>query len=124
MGVAIPLIANSAPLKVIIETVKSDAPLFETVKLAVPFDPTATLPKSKDVGVMEICGWVDVVMVPLRFATTGVPPLDPCTLRVPVTLPEAVPVNQTDKVVLCPTPRLIGKLAPEIPNCALEKVTC
>ena len=53
---AIPLIANSAPLTVIMEMDRSDAPLFEIVKVAVPFDPTVTLPNSRDAGVTDSCG--------------------------------------------------------------------
>ena len=63
-------------------------------------------------------------MFPLRFATIGVVPELPCTVKVPVTFPDAAPVNQTEKLVLWPGPRLIGKVAPETPNCDLEKVTC
>src|SRR5208283_2546258 len=100
LGVAIPVIANSAPFNVIIETVKSAAPLFAITRLEVPFEPTDTVPKSRDVGVTDICGWAELVIVPLRFATAGIVPDSPCIVRVPVTFPDAVPVNQTEKVVL------------------------
>ncbi len=100
LGVAIPEIANSAPFKVIIETVKSDAPLFEIARVPVPLEPSVTTPKSSEVGVTDICGCVGVVTVPLRFATAGIVPESPCIVRVPVTFPDAVPVNQTEKFVL------------------------
>ena len=54
-GVATPLIPNSAPLKVITETVRSDEPLFPMEKVDVPFDPIVTVPKSSAEGVRVIC---------------------------------------------------------------------
>lgn len=77
LGVEIPLIANSAPAKVIIETVRSAAPVLAIEKFVVPFDPTVTVPRSRAVGVTEICAAVEVLIVPLRFATTGVVPAEP-----------------------------------------------
>ena len=73
-GVATPLIPNSAPLKVITETVKSDEPLFPMEKVDVPFDPIVTLPKSSTEGVREICCCGEVVIVPLRLTTPEVVP--------------------------------------------------
>ena len=52
----IPLIENSAPFTVIMETDRLDAPLLPIVKLAVPFDPRVTLPKSRDAGATDIWG--------------------------------------------------------------------
>jgi hypothetical protein len=75
-GVAIPLMLNSAPFSVIIETVKSAAPVFPMTKLAAPLEPTLTVPKSSALVFNDNCG-CDVVMVPARLTTPGVAPAPP-----------------------------------------------
>jgi hypothetical protein len=122
-GVAIPLIPNSVPFNVITEMFRSAVPVFPTFNVAVPLDPTLTVPKSTALVLNEICG-ADVATVPLRLTTPGVDPESPWIVSVPLTLPAVVPFSQTVKFALCPDPIAIGKLMPEIPNCAFEAVTC
>lgn len=123
-GVVIPETPNSDPVKVITETTKSDAPLFPTVRVSGSVVPIETVPKSRAAGDEVRCDCALVVTVPLRLSTNGVVPESPCTVKVPVTLPAAVPFNQTENVVLCPAAIGIGSVRPEIPHCELEGVAC
>jgi hypothetical protein len=115
-GVTIPVRPNSGPFKVIIETVRSDEPVLPTKKFAVPLEPIVIVPKSSEVGTPEICGCDEVVTVPLRFAVTGLDPDSPWMVNIPFTFPDAVPLNQTERLVLWPAAKDSGRVTPDIPN--------
>lgn len=55
-GVVIPLIPNPFPVNVSMEMVKSAEPRLFKTKLAVPFNPFETVPKSIEVGATDSCG--------------------------------------------------------------------
>ena len=59
-----------------------------------------------------------------RFATTGVLPPSPATVRVPVMVPAAEGVTLTERFPVCPTARGIGRVPPDSANCGLENVAC
>jgi hypothetical protein len=96
-GVVIPLNPNPAPEIVTDDTVKSEFPAFEIVKLADPEVLTCTLPKFTVVVLREICGAL-VNALAERFATAGLLFASSCTVKVPVTDPLAVGVTLTVNV--------------------------
>ena len=99
-GVVIPLMENSAPVKVNTETVKLLVPVFDSTTFVVPLVPVDTLPKSTEVGLTDSCGppvLLALTAVAERFTTTGVLPLSPETVSVPARLPAAVAVTPTVK---------------------------
>lgn len=98
-GVAMPVIAKSAPLRVIMEMVKSPVPVLLIAKFAVPLEATVTVPKSREAGFTDNCGCAAVI-VPERLTTPGVEPESPFMVSVPLKLPEVVPFIQTEKPVL------------------------
>jgi hypothetical protein len=122
-GVVIPLTPKPAPVVDMAETVRSDAPVFDIVKLEVPFEPTVTLPKLTVVLLREIC-WLEATPFADRFTTTGAVPVAPCTERVPFTAPFAVGVTLTERFPDCPGGSEIGKVIPLTLNWELETVAC
>jgi hypothetical protein len=122
-GVVTPLIVNSVPVSVSKEIVSGVVPVLFTTRLLVLFDPTETFPKLMEFWLNESC---DCALTPVadRLITTGVLPLLPVAVSVPVKLPAAVGVTATVKVPVCPTARAIGVVIPETLNCVLESETC
>ena len=76
-GVVIPETPNSDPVRLIMETIKSEAPLLPTVRVSGSVVPIDTVPKSRLVGDNVRCGCALVVTVPLRLSTKGVVPESP-----------------------------------------------
>ena len=91
-GVAIPLNPNPAPEIVREETVKSEFPAFEIVKLDDPEVLICTLPKFTAVVLREICGVLASALAE-RFTTTGLLLASPCTVKVPLSDPLVVGVT-------------------------------
>ena len=69
-GVVIPLNPNPVPETDMPETVRSEPPVFDIVKLEFPWEPTTTLPKLIELLLREIC-WLALTPVAARFTTTG-----------------------------------------------------
>jgi hypothetical protein len=76
LGVVIPLTANSPPLMLIKETVRSAVPRLVSTRLALDLSPSDTVPKSMDPGFTDNCGW-ELTTVADRLTTTGVHPESP-----------------------------------------------
>lgn len=76
LGVAIPLIPNSAPVREITETVRSAVPTFEIARVELLVEPIATVPSCSEVLLSEICG-AGLMAVAERFTVTGELPLFP-----------------------------------------------
>ena len=93
-GVVIPLIPNSDPVSVRTDIVKFEPPVFDKDRLAFPVDPTVTVPKFNEVLLTVNCGWA-LMIVPLKFTTTGEEPESPCIVSVPLALPVFVPLSET-----------------------------
>ena len=120
-GAVMPLNANPVPDTDTPETVKSEPPVFDMVRLEVPCEPTTTLPKLIELLLIEIC-WLAATPVADKFTTTGAELASPCTERVPFTGPLAVGVTLTVRLLDCPTGIDIGKVIPLSLNCELETV--
>ena len=123
LGVVIPPTPKSEPVTESIETVKSELPAFEIVRLALPVDPTLTVPNCTEVLLREICGPA-VTAVAVRFTVCGELPSLPWTVIVPVTFPAAVGETATVRLLAWPVAIAIGNAAPDRLNCGLEKVAC
>jgi hypothetical protein len=95
--VVIPLNPNPAPEIVTAETVKSEFPVFEIVKLDDPDVLICTLPKFTAVVLREICGALATALAE-RFTTAGLLLASPCTVKVPVIDPLVVGVTLTVNV--------------------------
>ena len=122
-GVVIPPTANSAPVKVSMEMVRSTPPTFAIVRLSVPWVPILTLPKSTDELLGAICAR-GLTPVAVRFSTWGVVVASSTTDSVPVTLPVAVGFTETDRLVFCPDGSESGSAMVESVNCGFETLTC
>ena len=57
-GVVMPLIENSEPVSVTMDTVRSAVPLFVSVRFDVAFKPSDRVPKLILVGLTANCGWL------------------------------------------------------------------
>ena len=122
-GVVMPLMAKSAPVRVRTEIVKLLAPVLDNTRVVVPFVPVETLPKSIEAGLTDNCGPpVALTAVAERLTSTGVLPLSPETVNVPVRFPAAVGVTPTLKLADWLGANAIGMVIPLTENCALE--TC
>src|SRR6516162_10141303 len=87
-GVVIPPIVKSVPLKLRTEMVKLLDPLLDRTKLLVLLTPIESVPKSMLAGLTDNCA-LPLTADAERFTTTGVLPLSPETVSVPVTFPAA-----------------------------------
>jgi hypothetical protein len=122
-GVLIPLSEKPAPLSAIEEIVKFSLPKLLSTRFAVPFDPTATVPKLIGLCPSESCG-SGLTAVAERFATTGALPEFPLTVSVPATVPAALGLTTTVKLLVCPTASPSGVDSPVTLNCAFDKLAC
>ena len=126
-GVVIPVTPNAAPETVITEIVRSAPPAFVSVTADVPVVPVVTFPKLTLVGLILNCGFAVTTTVPDNgtVAEDVTPPLAlKFRVRVPVTVPLLVPLNQTLAVAVFPAASDIGKVTPEMENCAADAVAC
>jgi hypothetical protein len=123
LGVVIPLNANPVPETDTPETVRSEPPVFEIVRLELPCDPATTLPKLIELLLREIC-WLAATPVADKFTTTGAVPESPCTDNVPFTDPLAVGVTLTVRLPDCPAGMDTGKAMPLSLNWEFETVAC
>ena len=120
LGVVMPVRVKSASFNVRTETVRSADPVFDKTRLLVLFRPLDTVPKLIDAGLTDSCGVAAVTADAARSTTTGVVPLSPVTVRVPVMFPVADGLIPTLNFVDCPDARAMGMLMPEIENCGFE----
>ncbi len=111
-GVVMPLIPKSAPVSVSTETVKFVVPVFEMVRLELPVELTATLPKLTVLELRLICGCA-AAAVAERFTTAGELPPSPSKVKVPVIVPAAVGSTETEKFPACPVESAMGRVIPE-----------
>jgi hypothetical protein len=123
-GVVTPLVAKSAPVTLMTETVKAALPRFDMTRFDVPFEPTETVPKLIELWPKEICGCDPLTAFADSATVAGVLPPSPVTVNVPETLPAVLGVTATDRFPDCPTPSAIGSVVPERANWELEKVAC
>src|SRR6516164_6872893 len=103
------------------ETVRSVAPEFVIARPCVPCVPTLTLPKSTDGLLREICCCA-LTPVALRFNTTGVFAESTPTDSVPVMLPVAVGLTETETLVVCPDPSESGSDTAARVNCGFDRL--
>jgi len=99
------------------------APMAVSVPVAVPLDPTTTLPSGRVVGDTPSCPTVVVTPVPdTAIDDVGLEALD-VMVTVPLTLPLDVGANVTVNVVLCDAPTVTGVEIPVIENAGLSTET-
>ena len=109
-GVVIPLTLNPVPVIPTCDTDTLEAPVFVIVSKSVPVLPTFTLPKLRLVGLAANAPGVTPVpetgIVNVEFVAVEV------RVRLPLMAPDAVGINETVKVALCPPLSVKGGAIP------------
>jgi len=121
-GVVIPLTVNPVPLTLTCETVTLDPPVLVIVSDKGSVLPTVTLPKLRLVG-FEVNAPAAIPVADSGIVRVGLEAVE-VTVTLPVTLPAAVGVNFTDKVVLCPAVSVKGVVIPLSVNPVPVTLTC